>query len=131
MLVKDIDFETKEVKTIFNGSDTTFAMAHGFTDENVELAYNGKYYLNGYAPTISDDIIAAQVRELRNSYLQETDFTQISDAPFSDSERNLYSEYRQYLRDLPQSESFPKVEVLTFETWQESKNDVGVKDEQQ
>lgn len=121
MLVKNIDPDTKEAKIIFRGNDTTFAKSNGFKDMDIEKAYNGKYYLIGYAPKKPEALLADEIRKLRDSYLQKTDFTQISDTPFSDNEKLLYIEYRQYLRNLPQSSEFPYISVMTFEEWHKNK----------
>lgn len=50
---------------------------------------------------------AALIRQQRNTALEETDWTQLSDAPFTDEEREKIRAYRQSLRDLPQQSSFP------------------------
>ena len=42
------------------------------------------------------------LRQHRDSLLSQTDWTQISDAPISDSEKERYKIYRQKLRDMPQ-----------------------------
>ena len=45
-----IDEETKQVN-IGIGTNTTFYKSIGMTEMEVEQAYNGSYYLKGYAPT--------------------------------------------------------------------------------
>lgn len=45
-----IDEETKQVN-IGTGTNTTFYKSIGMTEMEVEQAYNGSYYLKGYAPT--------------------------------------------------------------------------------
>jgi len=42
-----------------------------------------------------------ELRELRDKYLQESDWTQMPDSPISNELKQRYSEYRQQLRDLP------------------------------
>ena len=42
------------------------------------------------------------LRQHRDSLLSQTDWTQIPDAPISDSEKERYKIYRQKLRDMPQ-----------------------------
>lgn len=44
-----IDEETKQVN-IGTGTNTTFYKSIGMTEMEVEQAYNGSYYLKGYAP---------------------------------------------------------------------------------
>lgn len=47
--------------------------------------------------------IAARIE--RNNLLQESDWTQLSDSPLSDSKKQQWATYRQSLRDLPTSNS--------------------------
>ena len=55
------------------------------------------------AVTISWD----DVRDARNKYLRETDWTQLLDAPLSDDERNVFADKRKKMRDLPQKSKTP------------------------
>ena len=44
------------------------------------------------------------VRSIRNEYLEDTDkFVSVPDFPITEKEKNKYIEYRQYLRDYPES----------------------------
>lgn len=60
---------------------------------------------------------AASVRAVRDMYLQESDIQMLPDnyAKLSDEEKENWAAYRQYLRDVPQSENFPNEKVLTFD----------------
>lgn len=49
--------------------------------------------------------VLQEVRELRASYLANSDWTQVTDCPLSDSEKAEWRTYRQALRDLPQTYS--------------------------
>lgn len=69
----------------------------------------------------TEEELSEEVRALRDSYLQETDFTQLADAPLSDEVKAQYKEYRQYLRGIPETDGFPNIEVLTFEEWCDKK----------
>lgn len=62
----------------------------------------------------------AEARMQRNSLLAATDKYMVSDFPINEEERELYRQYRQYLRDIPAEEGFPDVSVLTFAEWKES-----------
>lgn len=67
-----------------------------------------------------DKAIAKQkdeVRGVRNSYLAATDIYMLIDFPISADEREEYKDYRQYLRDYPQSEEWWEENPLDFETW--------------
>lgn len=46
-----------------------------------------------------------QVRELRDSMLASSDWTQVADAPVDQA---AWATYRQALRDIPQQEGFPE-----------------------
>lgn len=68
-----------------------------------------------YVPTVEDK--QTQVRAQRNYMLQQTDFTQLPDAPFDDQEKVLYANYRQYLRDYTQTENWQEQNPLEFSDW--------------
>lgn len=50
MFIKGIDKETGKVLEYFSGTDFVWAKEQGFYEEEVEQAYNGSWYLLGYAP---------------------------------------------------------------------------------
>ena len=70
-----------------------------------------------------------QVKSIRNQYLSDTlarcdryekqKAIGLDTTESEDTYRN-YLLYLQYLRDIPQSEDFPDVEVLTFDKWKET-----------
>ena len=61
------------------------------------------------------------VRSVRNEYLEDTDkFVSVPDFPITEEEKNKYIEYRQYLRDYPESsEDWYKQNPKTFEEFKE------------
>ena len=59
------------------------------------------------------DYIGA-LRHLRDILLRESDWTQFTDSPLTDSKKTEWKTYRQNLRDLPSTESDP--ENATFPT---------------
>lgn len=71
---------------------------------------------------------ANRVRSIRGEYMAETlnkveryetqKAAEIETTESAETYRN-YLLYLQYLRDVPQSENFPNVEVLTFDKWVE------------
>ena len=63
---------------------------------------------------------SAEVRADRDKLLFATDKYMLVDFPIAEDERELYRQYRQYLRDIPEAEGFPDVSILTFEDWKES-----------
>ena len=63
--------------------------------------------------TFGTDYIGA-LRNMRDILLRESDWTQFTDSPLSESKKNEWKIYRQTLRDLPATESDP--ENATFPT---------------
>ena len=53
------------------------------------------------------DYIGA-LRHMRNILLRESDWTQFTDSPLSESKKNEWKIYRQQLRDLPAASSNPE-----------------------
>ena len=83
------------------------------------LQVNGEYVL-----TSSDEAIEqkkAEVRAVRNQYLEQTDKFLIADYPITDEERELYKQYRTYLRDYTLSENWWESNPLKFEEWNKPK----------
>ena len=70
--------------------------------------------------TVSDEAIEqkkAKVRAVRNQYLEQTDKYMITDYPITDDERELYKQYREYLRDYTLSENWWEYSPMTFGEW--------------
>jgi len=61
----------------------------------------------GGPPEPGEETLAAEVRAKRNALLDETDKTQLLDAPVTKDLQDAYATYRQTLRDLPQQPGFP------------------------
>ena len=59
----------------------------------------------------------ARVRQVRNQYLEQTDKYMITDYPISDEERELYRQYRTYLRTYPECRDWYKANPKTYEEW--------------
>ena len=74
--------------------------------------------VNPPEPSIEDK--QAQVRQVRNQYLKQTDEFMITDYPITDEERELYRQYRKYLRDYTLSENWWESNPLKFEEWNNS-----------
>ena len=68
-----------------------------------------------YVPT--DDELKAQVRAVRNQYLEQTDKYMIADYPITDEEREQYKAYRVYLRDYTLEDEWWLANPKTFEEW--------------
>jgi hypothetical protein len=68
----------------------------------IDHAYSGETHVeNGILVTrrLPDEILMSQLRAKRDKLLAETDWTQLPDIPVV--ARNMWTEYRQQLRDLP------------------------------
>ena len=68
-----------------------------------------------YIPT--EDELKAQVRAVRNQYLEQTDKYMLVDYPISDDERELYKQYRTYLRTYPECQDWYKANPKTYDEW--------------
>ena len=68
-------------------------------------------------PEPSDEEKKARVRQVRNQYLKQTDEFMIVDYPITDDKRELYKQYRTYLRDYTLIENWWEVNPLKFEEW--------------
>ena len=55
----------------------------------------------------ADDRAGVNVRETRNILLDESDWTQMPDAPLTEEEKTLWKTYRQALRDITTHADFP------------------------
>lgn len=86
--------------------------------ENEEWEYREKPVTpepEPYVPT--EEELREQNRAIRNSYLTATDHTRLDDVPYTESEKELYKEYRQYLRDYTEEENWWENAPLEFEDW--------------
>ena len=68
-------------------------------------------------PEPTEDELKEQTRQVRNSYLSYWDFTQLIDAPFTEEEKAIYREYRQYLRDYTKQDNWWLQYPDDYETW--------------
>ena len=68
-----------------------------------------------YVPT--EDELKAQVRAVRNQYLVQTDKVMLVDYPITDDERELYKQYRTYLRTYPECRDWYKANPKTYDEW--------------
>ncbi|WP_299005031.1 tail fiber assembly protein [uncultured Shewanella sp.] len=49
----------------------------------------------------------ASIRTRRDQLIKETDFTQLPDSPLTSDKKLAFAEYRQALRDIPQTNTSP------------------------
>ena len=111
-----VNEETKSCE-VGTGTNTAFYQSIGMSEMEVEQAYDGSWYLKGYAPEKPTEQKEAEVRAVRNQYLEQTDKYMITDYPITDEERELYKQYRTYLRDFTVAENWWNAPILTFEEW--------------
>jgi hypothetical protein len=75
--------------------------------EGIPNYIEGKYYQNWIEEDATTEQINERlngqwniIRSMRNEYLQQCDWTQLSDSPLSESKKSEWSIYRQALRDV-------------------------------
>ena len=111
-----VNEETKACE-VGTGTNTAFYQSIGMSEMEVEQAYDGSWYLKGYAPQKPIEQREAEVRSVRNQYLEQTDKFMIVDYPITDDERELYKQYRTYLRTYPECQDWYKANPKTLEEW--------------
>ena len=116
---KIINEETKEV-SVGTGTNSAFYKSIGMVEMEVEEGYDGSWYLKGYAPEKPIEQKKAEVRAVRNQYLEQTDKFMITDYPITDEERELYRQYRTYLRTYPECRDWYKANPKTYDEWKQS-----------
>lgn len=99
------------------GTNIDFYQSIGMTEMDVEQAYNGQWYVKGYAPAEPETEIQIRVREIRDNALEQTDKYMIVDFPISDEERETMKQYRQYLRDYTKQKDWWESLPMTFEEY--------------
>ena len=120
MYAKIENEETKQV-SIGTGTNVEFYKSVGMSEMEVEQAYDGSWYLKGYAPEKPTEQKETEVRAVRNQYLEQTDKFLLSDYPITSTQKTKYKQYRAYLRDYPDSsEDWFKNEPMSFAEWSTS-----------
>lgn len=77
---------------------------------------DGEFVLTTSDPAIEQ--YKEQVRAIRNQYLEQTDkYLSVQDFPITDEERELYKQYREYLRTYPECQDWYKANPKTYEEW--------------
>ena len=67
MYARIVNEETKEV-SVGLGTDVEFYKSIGMKEMEVERAYNGEWYLKGYAPVKPEPTLEEQVSSLEQTY---------------------------------------------------------------
>ena len=128
LYAKVINEETKRCE-VGTGTNHDFYKGLGMTEMNVEQAYNGEWYLEGYAPAEPVSAKETAVRVVRDSYINNIEWRvsryrdQIEiDVNTTDTEETYLNilHYMQYLRDYPESsEDWYESNPLDFDSWVE------------
>ena len=96
-------------------------MVYDSVEEDTEHQLSDYAHCDGqFVLTVSDEAIEQrkeQVRSVRNQYLEQTDKYMITDYPITDDEREMYKQYREYLRDYTLSENWWEHSPKTLEEW--------------
>ena len=108
-----------------NESDEFPLMNYDSLEEDTEHQLSDYIHCDGqFVLTVSDEAIEQrkeQVRAVRNQYLEQTDKYMIADYPITDDERELYKQYREYLRTYPECQDWYKANPKTYEEWNKPK----------
>lgn len=116
MFAKIINEETKQCE-VGVGTNAKFYKSIGMTEMDVEQAYNGQWYVKGYAPAEPETEIQIRVREIRDNALEQTDKYMVVDFPISDEDRETIKQYRQYLRDYTKQKDWWESLPMTFDEY--------------
>lgn len=116
---KIINEETKQCE-VGLGTNTEFYKSIGMTEQEVEQAWNGAWYLQGYAPEKPQEEKEKEVRGVRNQYL--VDFVDpfqlvIRWGILTEQEQSYLIEYRQYLLDYTNNDGWWEQNPDDYETW--------------
>lgn len=114
--------ENKETKvcSVGIGTNTEFYRSIGMSEMEVEQAYDGAWYVKGYAPEKPIEELQAEVRAVRNSYLEQyVDHKQLVLVwnNLSEDDKKLYADYRTYLLDYTKLENWWLNNPMTFDEW--------------
>ena len=107
-----------------NDSDEFPCLVYDSVEEDAEhqgsdyVHCNDQFVLTTSNPAIEQ--YKEQVRAVRNRYLEQTDKFLLVDYPITDEERELYKQYREYLRTYPECRDWYKANPKTYEEWHAS-----------
>ena len=104
-----------------NETDKFPCLVYDNIEEDTEHQLSDYIHCDGqFVLTVSDEAIEQrkeQVRSVRNRYLEQTDKFMIADYPITDDERELYKQYRTYLRTYPECRDWYKANPKTYDEW--------------
>lgn len=114
-----INEQTKQCE-VGMGTNAEFYRSVGMTEMEVEQAYDGAWYVKGYAPEKPIEELQAEVRAVRNSYLEQyVDPKQLVLVwnNLNEDDKKLYADYRTYLLDYTKLENWWLNNPMTFDEW--------------
>ena len=104
-----------------NDSGDFPCLVYDKVEEDTEHQLSDYIHCDGqFVLTVSDEAFEqkkAEVRAVRNQYLEQTDKYMITDYPITDDERELYRQYRTYLRTYPECQDWYKANPKTYDEW--------------
>ena len=93
-------------------------------EEDTEHQLSDYVHCDGqFVLTASDEAIEqkkAEVRAVRNQYLEQTDKYMITDYPITSTQKTKYKQYRAYLRDYTLTEDWFDHDPMSFDDWSTS-----------
>ena len=117
-----INEQTKQCE-VGMGTNAEFYRSVGMTEMEVEQAYDGAWYVKGYAPDKPIEELQAEVRAVRNSYLEQyVDSKQLVLVwnNLNEDDKKLYADYRTYLLDYTKLKNWWLNNPMTFDEWKET-----------
>ena len=130
---KVIDEETKQCE-VGLGTNNNFYASIGMEEMEVEQAYDGSWYVKGFAPEKPVETLQTEVRAVRNSYLEKyvdpKQLVMVWDSLSAD-DKKLYADYRQYLLDYTDLEDWYLNNPMTLDEWKQSVEETNSSDSEE
>ena len=124
MYAKVINEETKACE-VGLGTNIVFYQSIGMTEQDVEQAWDGAWYLKGYSPEKPVEVKQQEVRAVREQYFADyVDWYQSKPLLWEEmieEEKVDIANYRQYLKDYTSQEDWYEQNPLNFDEWKEQK----------
>lgn len=119
---KIIDDKTKQCE-VGVGTNTDFYKSLGMIEAEVEQAWNGNWYVSGYAPEKPQEEKEKEVRAVREQYFADyVDWYQSKPLlweELTEEEKSDIAGYRHYLMDYTKGENWWEHNPKTFEEWKD------------
>ena len=102
-------------------TNTQYADLAVYCNKNGKVIEDKGDYLEAVnPPEQSDEEKKAEIRSVRNQYLEQTDKFLLSDYPITSTQKAKYKQYRVYLRDYTLTEDWFEHEPMSFADWSTS-----------